>query len=211
VIYEPSFTAVAVFSAFVAFTLGLSFYFAGKTKSAQSYFAAGGQIHWFVNGVAFAGDYLSAASFLGICGMIAFYGDDGTWISRRLGRTVGPSCSSGGQVHVCRYARAKQLPALLAAGDQHARGEPVLSVPQMVARGTCHCWASAMQRGFALPARGGADAVTAGMVSTTYVQFQGSLLVVFSTILTVAILNRVESHGDTPARTLCICGRGIER
>ena len=36
-----------------------------------------GQIGWFVNGVAFAGDYLSAASFLGICGMIAFYGYDG--------------------------------------------------------------------------------------------------------------------------------------
>ena len=69
--------AVAIFSAFVAFTLGLSFYFARKTKQAQSYFAAGGQIHWFVNGVAFAGDYLSAASFLGICGMIAFYGYDG--------------------------------------------------------------------------------------------------------------------------------------
>ncbi|MGC3971267.1 MAG: hypothetical protein QM775_29175 [Pirellulales bacterium] len=76
-IYEASFSAVAVFGAFVAFTLGLSFYFARKTKSAQSYFAAGGQIHWFVNGVAFAGDYLSAASFLGICGMIAFYGYDG--------------------------------------------------------------------------------------------------------------------------------------
>ena len=66
-IYTPSIQAVAIFSAFVAFTLGLSFYFARKTKSAQSYFAAGGQIHWFVNGVAFAGDYLSAASSLSIC------------------------------------------------------------------------------------------------------------------------------------------------
>ena len=46
-------------------------------KSAKGYFAAHGQIGWFVNGVAFAGDYLSAASFLGICGMIAFYGYDG--------------------------------------------------------------------------------------------------------------------------------------
>ena len=45
--------------------------------SSAGYFAAHGQIPWFVNGVAFAGDYLSAASFLGICGMIAFYGYDG--------------------------------------------------------------------------------------------------------------------------------------
>src|SRR5205085_8085116 len=74
VIHEPSLTAVVIFILFVAFTLGLSFYFGRKTSSAQSYFAAGGQIHWFVNGVAFAGDYLSAASFLGICWLIAFYG-----------------------------------------------------------------------------------------------------------------------------------------
>ena len=57
--------------------LGISFYLGAKAKSASGYFAAHGQIPWFVNGVAFAGDYLSAASFLGICGMIAFYGYDG--------------------------------------------------------------------------------------------------------------------------------------
>src|SRR6186997_2349242 len=76
-LHEPSLLSVVVFAVFVAITLGLSFYFARKTRSAAGYFAAGGQIHWFVNGVAFAGDYLSAASFLGICGMIAFYGYDG--------------------------------------------------------------------------------------------------------------------------------------
>src|SRR6187551_1334246 len=76
-IYTPSALAVTVFGLFVALTLGLSFYFAGRTRSAQGYFAAGGSIPWFVNGVAFAGDYLSAASFLGICGMIASYGYDG--------------------------------------------------------------------------------------------------------------------------------------
>ena len=76
-IHTPSTMSVVVFAIFVAFTLGLSFYFAAKTKSAAGYFAAGGQIHWFVNGVAFAGDYLSAASFLGICGLVAFYGYDG--------------------------------------------------------------------------------------------------------------------------------------
>ena len=76
-IYEPSLLAILVFAIFVALTLAISFYFAARTRSAQGYFAAGGGVHWFVNGVAFAGDYLSAASFLGICGMIAFYGYDG--------------------------------------------------------------------------------------------------------------------------------------
>ena len=76
-IYSPSALAVTVFGLFVAVTLALSFYFAARTRSAKGYFAAGGSIPWFVNGVAFAGDYLSAASFLGICGMIASYGYDG--------------------------------------------------------------------------------------------------------------------------------------
>src|SRR5215204_2958935 len=76
-IYEFSPLAVSVFCVFVAITLGLSFYLGRKAKSAAGYYAAHGEIPWFVNGVAFAGDYLSAASFLGICGMIAFYGYDG--------------------------------------------------------------------------------------------------------------------------------------
>src|ERR671911_1592570 len=69
--------AIAVFAVFVAFVLGISFYLGSKAKSAKGYFAAHGQVGRFVNGIAFAGDYLSAASFLGICGMIAFYGYDG--------------------------------------------------------------------------------------------------------------------------------------
>src|SRR5437588_10924640 len=76
-IYHASATAVVVFVFFVGIVLGISFYLGRKAKSAKGYFAAHGQIGWFVNGVAFAGDYLSAASFLGICGMIAFYGYDG--------------------------------------------------------------------------------------------------------------------------------------
>ena len=73
-IYEASFIAIAVFFLFVAVTLGISFYMGSRAKSSQGYFAAHGEIPWFVNGVAFAGDYVSAASFLGICGLIAFYG-----------------------------------------------------------------------------------------------------------------------------------------
>src|ERR1700754_2471767 len=74
---HTSILAILIFLAFVGFTLGLSFWLGRKAKTAGGYFAAHGQIGWFVNGIAFAGDYLSASSFLGICGMIAFYGDDG--------------------------------------------------------------------------------------------------------------------------------------
>ena len=76
-IYEASPFAIGLFIAFVLAVLAISSYFAKKTQSSKGYYAAGGTIHWGVNGIAFAGDYLSAASFLGICGMIAFDGYDG--------------------------------------------------------------------------------------------------------------------------------------
>ena len=76
-IYEASPLAVVVFFLFVGVTLGLSFFLGKKAQSSEGYFAAHSQIPWFVNGIAFAGDYLSAASFLGICGMISFFGYDG--------------------------------------------------------------------------------------------------------------------------------------
>src|SRR3954454_25348451 len=76
-LHPTSSLAVAIFCVFVGAVLFLSFYLGSKAKSAKGYYAAHGQVGWFVNGIAFAGDYLSAASFLGICGMIAFYGYDG--------------------------------------------------------------------------------------------------------------------------------------
>src|SRR4030066_1352652 len=69
--------AIIVFLVFVVFVIGLSLYLGKKTKTSSGYYAAGGKIHWGVNGIAFAGDYLSAASFLGICGLIATVGYDG--------------------------------------------------------------------------------------------------------------------------------------
>jgi cation/acetate symporter len=76
-LHDTSTAAIVIFAAFVAAVIGLSLFLGRKKQSAQDYYAAHGQIHWFVNGIAFAGDYLSAASFLGICGMIAFSGYDG--------------------------------------------------------------------------------------------------------------------------------------
>src|SRR6187455_2355956 len=76
-VYVTSPLAVGVFVSFVLFVLVLSWWLGRRATSAAGYYAAHGEVHWFVNGIAFAGDYLSAASFLGICGMIAFYGYDG--------------------------------------------------------------------------------------------------------------------------------------
>lgn len=69
--------AVWMFLAFVVATLGITVWAAKKNTSAGAYFAAGRSITGWQNGLAVAGDYMSAASFLGISGMIALFGYDG--------------------------------------------------------------------------------------------------------------------------------------
>src|SRR5690349_13318853 len=66
-----------MFLAFIAVTLGITYWAARRSSGAGSYFAANRQITAWQNGVAVAGDYMSAASFLGIAGLIAFFGYDG--------------------------------------------------------------------------------------------------------------------------------------
>jgi cation/acetate symporter len=70
-------TAIVMFFIFVAATLGITKWAASRTKSAADFYAAGGGITGFQNGLAIAGDYMSAASFLGISGLVfatGFYG-----------------------------------------------------------------------------------------------------------------------------------------
>ncbi|TQN38179.1 cation/acetate symporter [Blastococcus colisei] len=68
---------ISIFGAFVAVTLFITFRASRNNKSAADYYAAGRNITGTQNGLAIAGDYLSAASFLGIAGAIAVYGYDG--------------------------------------------------------------------------------------------------------------------------------------
>jgi cation/acetate symporter len=70
-------TSLWMFLAFVAATLVITWYSARKSSGASAYFAAGRRITGWQNGLAVAGDYMSAASFLGIAGMIAMNGYDG--------------------------------------------------------------------------------------------------------------------------------------
>lgn len=70
-------TAIWLFLLFVAFTLLITWWSARRSGGASAYFAAGRRIKAWQNGLAIAGDYMSAASFLGIAGMIALKGYDG--------------------------------------------------------------------------------------------------------------------------------------
>ncbi|MFO1048011.1 MAG: cation acetate symporter [Geminicoccaceae bacterium] len=69
--------AIGMFVVFVLFTLAITKWAASRTKSAADFYAAGGGITGFQNGLAIAGDYMSAASFLGISGLVFTSGFDG--------------------------------------------------------------------------------------------------------------------------------------
>ncbi len=202
-IYTQSPLAIGLFIFFVLFVLGLSFYLARRTTSAAGYYAAGGNIHWFTNGIAFAGDYLSAASFLGICGMIATAGYDG-WmysIGYLAGWMVALFLVAEPMKRLGKYTFTDALDSkfnskaiqLMAAISTLAVSVFYL-IPQMVGAGVL------VQPLLGMPHWVGVCIVgvvvtiivaTAGMASTTYVQFfKGALLLICSTVVVVCVLVR---------------------
>ena len=213
---------IAIFLFFVAFVVGLSFYLGSKTKSAKGYYAAGGQIHWGVNGIAFAGDYLSAASFLGICGMIATQGYDGFlysigylagWIvalfvvaepMKRLGKyTFTDALDSKFNSRGIKLAAAiSTLVVSIFYLIPQMAGAGVLVEPLL---GLAHHWGVIMVGAIVIMI-----VATAGMASTTYVQFiKGGLLIVFSLVLVIAICTRgfstmPDQGGKVPFRATAV-------
>ena len=210
-IYESSALAVAVFAAFVASVLVLSFKLAARAKSVGGYFAAHGTVGWFTNGIAFAGDYLSAASFLGICGMIAFHGYDGFlysigylagWIVallviaepvKRLGKyTLADALNAKfnsrgvkmvGAISTLVISLFYLVPQMVGAG---ALVKPLLGLPH---------WAGVSIVGVVVTV----IVATAGMVSTTWVQFiKGTLLVIICAFVVVLLLERGFILSSTP-------------
>ncbi len=223
-IHETSWLAILVFLFFAGVVLAISFYLGAKAKSAKGYFTAGGDIHWGVNGIAFAGDYLSAASFLGICGMIAFHGYDGFLYSIGFlgGWIVALLIVAEPLKRLGRYTFADALD-----NKFNSRGIKVTAaistlvvsifylIPQMVGAGAL------VQPLLGFPHAVGVIVVglvvtmivvTAGMVSTTWVQFiKGSLLVVLCAAMTVMILFRgVTTQSATAAgREVRVLQRGV--
>ncbi len=218
--YTPSIWAIIIFAAFVAIVLYISYYFAKKANSASGYFAAGGKIHWSINGIAFAGDYLSAASFLGIAGMIAVAGFDGFlysigylagWIValfvvaepiKRMGKftftdAVDAKFNSKGikliaAISTLIVSLFYLIPQMVGAGSLIT---PLLGLPH---------WVGVLIVGTIVII----IVATAGMTSTTYVQFlKGTLLIVFSLALVITLFSRgfstaPDQGGDVPYHDL---------
>jgi cation/acetate symporter len=223
-IHDTSLLAVLIFLFFAGAVIGISFYLGRRAKSASGYFAAGGGIHWAVNGVAFAGDYLSAASFLGICGMIAFFGYDGFlysigylagWIValfiiaeplKRLGRfTFADALDNKFNSRGIKLAAAIStlvvscfylIPQMVGAG---ALVQPLLGFPHYVGVIVVGAVVTLI-------------VTTAGMVSTTWVQFiKGSLLVILCAVITVILLARgvTTRPTDTAGNPRYIAARNV--
>ena len=73
--FESNKFAIMIFASFVFITLLITYFASKKNYSKSNYFAAGEKISGFQNGLAIAGDYMSAASFLGISGLVFFFLD----------------------------------------------------------------------------------------------------------------------------------------
>ncbi|MCS7063327.1 MAG: cation acetate symporter [Methylacidiphilales bacterium] len=202
-IYEASWLTVFIFGLFVALVLGISFYLGSRARSSSGYYAAHGQVHWFVNGVAFAGDYLSAASFLGICGMIAFFGYDGFLysIGYLAGWIVALFVIAEPLKKLGKYTLADALDQRF--HSQQIKMTAAIStlvvsvfylIPQMVGAGALikpllglEHWQGVILVGAVVTT----IVITAGMISTTWVQFiKGALLVLFCALMTCGILYR---------------------
>jgi cation/acetate symporter len=193
--------AFALFVLIVAVTLAISVYFSRRVRTAGHYYVAGGGVRWFVNGIAFAGDYLSAASFLGVAGMICFTGYDGFiygigflagWIVA-LFLIAEPLRVMGKYTFAdALVAKFKSKRVRLVAAISTLVVSVFYLIPQMVGAGTI------IQPLIGLPYELGVIIVggiviiivaTAGMVSTTWVQFiKGILLLVAALALTIGVL-----------------------
>ena len=175
-----------------------------KAKTARGYYAAHGEIPWFVNGIAFAGDYLSAASFLGICGMVAFYGYDGFLYSIGFlaGWVVALFVIAEPLKRMGKFTFADALDKKFNSRGHQADGAAISTlvvstvylIPQMVGAGTLVQPLLGFSYNIGVLVVGIVVVlivVTAGMVSTTWVQFiKGTLLVAFCALLVVGILRR---------------------
>lgn len=207
--------SVALFVFFVLLVLALSFYFARRAKSASGYYAAGSSIHWSVNGIAFAGDYLSAASFLGICGMIATFGYDGFLYSIGFlaGWIVALFVVAEPMKKLGKYTFADAIDA-----KYNSRGIKLSAAISALVVSVCYLIPQMVGAGalvtplLGLPHHIGVIIVglivitivaTAGMTSTTYVQFlKGGLLVVFSIVLVIVLFARgLTTRPDQGGRT----------
>ncbi len=193
--------SLAIFIMITVATLLISIYASRRVRTAGHYYVAGGGVRWFVNGFAIAGDYLSAASFLGITGLVAFAGYDGFIyaIGFLAGWIVALFLVAEPLRAIGKYTFADALTTKFKSRSirlMAAISTLVVSIfyliPQMVGSGSIVGPLIGLDYEVGVVAIGGLVVfivATAGMVSTTWVQFiKGFLLLIAVIGLTVGVL-----------------------
>jgi len=199
----PNVTAIVFFFVFIALTLGITGWAARKTKTTSEFFAAGSKVTGFQNGLALAGDFMSAASFLGIAGLVSLSGFDGLIYS--VGWLVGwpvvtfliaePLRNLGKYTFADVVAyRMRQKPVRIASAVSGLTVVTFYLIAQMVGAG------SLVQLLFHLPYEAAVLAVGVvmlayvlfgGMIATTWVQIvKAVLLLGGATTLALIVLSR---------------------
>ncbi len=200
---EPNGVAIAFFCLFIVATLGITLWAARRTRTTEHFYAAGRTISPGQNGIALAGDYMSAASFLGIAGLVSTTGFDGLIYS--TGWLVGwpivlfliaePLRNLGKYTFAdVVAARLSQAPVRLAAALGTLVTVSFYLIAQMVGAGGLIKLMFGLSYETAIVIVGLAMiayVLFGGMIATTWVQIvKAVLLLTGAAILTVLVLSR---------------------
>jgi cation/acetate symporter len=201
----PTLSAVAFFLGIVLLTLAVTWWAARRTRSTREFYAAGRSVSAFQNGLALAGDYMSAASFLGIAGLVALRGYDGMIYA--TGWLVGwpalmfliaePLRNLGKFTFADVVAfRLRQVPVRIAAALGGILTVLFYTIAQMVGAGNLIALMFGVRYEWAVVAVGAvmlAYVLFGGMIATTWVQIiKAVLLLVGVTLLTALVLAQFE-------------------
>ena len=200
---EPNLTAIAFFTGFIALSLGITVWAARKTRTTDQFYAAGRSVTAFQNGLALAGDYMSAASFLGIAGLVAVSGFDGLIYS--VGWLVGwpivmfliaePLRNLGRYTFAdVLAARLRATPIRIAASIGALAVITFYLIAQMVGAGNLIRLLFGLEYEFAVVIVGLvmlAYVLFGGMIATTWVQIvKAVMLLGGATIMALLVLSR---------------------
>jgi cation/acetate symporter len=200
---EPNAITIGWFLVFIALSLGITIWASRKTRTADQFYSAGRSVTALQNGLALAGDYMSAASFLGIAGLVALSGFDGLIYS--VGFLVGwpivmfliaePLRNLGRYTFTDVVAfRLRQVPIRIAASIGSLAVVSFYLIAQMVGAGNLIRLLFGIPYEVAVVIVGGvmlAYVLFGGMIATTWVQIvKAVLLLAGASILALLVLAR---------------------
>ena len=196
---QPNLLTILGFFLFIAVSLGITYVAARRTRNAEQFYAAGRRVTGLQNGLALAGDYMSAASFLGIAGLVALSGFDGLIYS--IGFLVGwpvvmfliaePLRNLGKYTFADVVAfRLRQTPVRIAAAVGSLAVVSFYLIAQMVGAGNLIRLLFGMQYELAVTIVGIvmlAYVLFGGMIATTWVQIVKAVLLLFGALMLAVI------------------------